>query len=214
VEYHKKTLKLTTEEALAKAEESCSLSQMWRILDCPPEEVHWADLEDLAAKAPERALLRWEEVKQAAREELQSGHRAASALEGYFPDAWECARFLAIRDDLIEALQPRNGVERQLIDQMAEARTHVLYWQRRLALRASVEPLRVRREVEERGDWETPRVSQAEDMDQSAAMVDRFNKIYVRTLRALCNLRKGSLAVVVQNAGQVNVGGQQVNVAR
>jgi hypothetical protein len=44
-------------------------------------------------------------------------------------------------------------------------------------------------------------------------MVDRFNKMFLRTLRALCNLRKVPLAVVVQNAGQVNVGGQQINVA-
>jgi hypothetical protein len=44
-------------------------------------------------------------------------------------------------------------------------------------------------------------------------MADRFNGIFLRTLRALCSLRKVPLAVVVQNAGQVNVGGQQVNVA-
>jgi hypothetical protein len=44
-------------------------------------------------------------------------------------------------------------------------------------------------------------------------MVDRFNRIFLRTLRALRDLRKVPLAVVVQNAGQVNVGQQQVNVA-
>jgi hypothetical protein len=35
--------------------------------------------------------------------------------------------------------------------------------------------------------------------------------IFPWTLRALCQLRKVPLAVVVQNAGQVNVGTQQVN---
>ena len=49
--------------------------------------------------------------------------------------------------------------------------------------------------------------------EQTRAMVDRFNRMFLRTLRTLCNLRKVPLAVVVQNAGQVNVGGQQVNMA-
>jgi hypothetical protein len=44
-------------------------------------------------------------------------------------------------------------------------------------------------------------------------MIDRFNKIVLRTLRALRDLRRYAPAVIVQNAGQVNVGGQQVNVA-
>ena len=43
-------------------------------------------------------------------------------------------------------------------------------------------------------------------------MVDRFNKIFLRTLRQLRDLRRYSRPVIVQNAGQVNVGGQQVNV--
>src|SRR5262249_21302094 len=53
-----------------------------------------------------------------------------------------------------------------------------------------------------------------EAVELAGAMADRFHKMLVRTLRALCDLRKVPLAVVVQNAGQVNVGGQQVNVAR
>jgi hypothetical protein len=43
-------------------------------------------------------------------------------------------------------------------------------------------------------------------------MVDRFNRVYLRTLRSLRELRRFTPAVVVQSAGQVNVGGRQVNV--
>jgi hypothetical protein len=43
-------------------------------------------------------------------------------------------------------------------------------------------------------------------------MVDRFNRIFLRTLRALRDLRRYTPAVIVQNAGQVNIGEQQVNV--
>lgn len=51
-------------------------------------------------------------------------------------------------------------------------------------------------------------------MALSATMVDRFSKLFVRTLRALQDLKRMAPQVVVQNAGQVNVGSQQVNVAR
>ena len=44
-------------------------------------------------------------------------------------------------------------------------------------------------------------------------MVDRFNRLLLRTLRALRDLRRYSSQVVVQNANQVNVGQQQVNVS-
>src|SRR5262245_55587761 len=73
----KHELGLSTQEAAAKAEERCPLSRVWKILDCPAEEVTWSDLEELARVSPERALERWEEVKQTAREELRSGDRAA-----------------------------------------------------------------------------------------------------------------------------------------
>jgi hypothetical protein len=56
-------------------------------------------------------------------------------------------------------------------------------------------------------------MSEAQAIEQAACMIDRFNKIFLRTLRALRDLRRYAPAVIVQNAGQVNVGGQQVNVA-
>jgi hypothetical protein len=45
------------------------------------------------------------------------------------------------------------------------------------------------------------------------ARTKRFNRIFLRTLRALRDLRRGPQPVLVQNAGQVNVAQQQVNVA-
>jgi hypothetical protein len=52
-----------------------------------------------------------------------------------------------------------------------------------------------------------------EAIEQAAGMVDRFNRIFLRTLRALRDLRRLPPAVIVAKADQVNVGGQQVNVA-
>src|SRR5262245_52201617 len=114
VNYHRKVLELSAEEALAKAEERCPLDRMWRTLDCPAEEVTWEGLEELNRTSPERALLRWEEVQQAAVEELRGGHRAARAVEERFARAYQRAQFLALREELAREWCPRNGIERQL----------------------------------------------------------------------------------------------------
>jgi hypothetical protein len=188
----KHELGMTTQEAVAKVDEPSGLSRLLQILDRPPEQVSWADLEEVARTCPERAVQRWEEVKHAALEELRSGHRAGGVLQGRDPHPWRLAQYLAIRAELTEGWQPRNGIERQLIDQMAQAQAAMHYWQEYLADRAC---------------------GRLQEADQAAAMVDRFQKMFLRTLRALCNMRKVPLAVVVQNAGQVNIGGQQVNLS-
>ncbi len=42
-------------------------------------------------------------------------------------------------------------------------------------------------------------------------MVDRFNRLFLRTLRALRDLRRYASSVTIQSAQQVNIGTQQVN---
>jgi hypothetical protein len=191
VSRYKCGLELSNSEAVAKAEEPSSLSRLWRVEDFPAEQVTWEALEELNRHSPERALQRWQEIKEAALEELRSGHAAGGVLQGDDPHPLRLARFLAIREELTEGLRPQNGVERQLIDTMAQALGGMFFWQEQLYANAAAvlyEPA------------------------EPAAMVDRFNKMFLRTLRALQDLRKAPLAVVVQNAGQVNVGRQQVNV--
>jgi hypothetical protein len=186
---------LSTEEALAKAAEPCSLSRAWRIEERQPEEVTWGDLEELRQRSPEQALALWEEVKKAAREELHSGHRAGGALLGPHPRAFDLARFLALREDLTEGWQPRDGVERQLIDQTAQAQAAMNFWLERHFSAASG------------GD--------TDESERAGAMAERFHKMFVRTLKLLQELRRHPPAVVVQNVGgQVNVAAaQQVNLA-
>lgn len=53
--------------------------------------------------------------------------------------------------------------------------------------------------------YELPRMSVGEAMEQ-AAMVDRFNRLFPRTRRALRNFRWYAPQVTMQNAGQVNIG--------
>lgn len=57
-----------------------------------------------------------------------------------------------------------------------------------------------------------PRLSEAEAFDQSMTMLERINRMSIRTIRALRDLKRFVPSVVVHNAGQVNVGEKQVNV--
>ncbi len=54
---------------------------------------------------------------------------------------------------------------------------------------------------------------QGRGLDQAAPMADRFHPLFLRALRGLRDLRRYAPSVVVQNAGQVNVGARQVNVS-
>jgi hypothetical protein len=185
---------LPTEEAAAKADEPPSLSERLRVMGRPAEELTWEDLQALVGKTGERSVDCWEDVRRAAREELRSGDRAGMVLLGRDPRPIDLTRFLAVREELADGWQPRNGIERQLIDQMAQAQAAMNVWLERLSLH---DPF-----------------ADPDAADKVGAMVERFGRMFTRQLRALCDLRKAPLAVVVQNVGgQVNVGQQQVNLA-
>jgi hypothetical protein len=205
VEHYRDVWKMSTPEAVAKVQESGPHYEA-SVLKGPADQVSWHGLEYVARQDPARAAARWEEVKEQALHEVRCGHRAAKAMEGYGSNCWARAQFLAMRRDLTEAWQPRNGVERQLIDMMAQAQTAQLYWLDILTLRCASQSVK-----REEGRWASVTVEDAEAIDQAAGMVERFQAMFLRTLKALRDLRRMP-GVVVQNAGQVNVGGQQVNV--
>jgi hypothetical protein len=213
LEYYREQYKLPPPEALAKVDSPFPPYLEENAVHGPADQVSWHDLGRLAEHKPELAEQCWERVKQAARDELASGHRAAKAMEGYYSHPWKRAQFLAVREQLAQEWRPRSGVEWQLIDTMAQAQTAMLTWMDTLATYTSLEVESRRHDLKERARWNPPRISENEAVDQAAAMVDRFNKSYLRTLRDLRDLRRYTPAVFVQNAGQVNVGGQQVNVA-
>jgi hypothetical protein len=212
VTYYKETCGLSAQEAVARTEAPAGPEYVQQIMQGPADEVSWDGLEYVLRTDPAQALQIWEWIKREARNELRSGHRAAKAVESYTSCTWERAEFMALRLDLVDAWQPRNGVERQLIDTMALAQTLMLQWSKKLSLYSTCDMVEREKEFGQ-PCWIPPNVSQAQATEQAAAMVDRFNRILLRTLRALRDLRRYTPAVIVRNAGQVNVGGQQVNVA-
>ena len=65
------------------------------------------------------------------------------------------------------------------------------------------------------GDWQPPRVTAIEYLEHCTQMADRFNRMFLRVLRQMRDLRRYSVPVTINNPKQVNIaadGGQQVNV--
>jgi hypothetical protein len=94
---------------------------------------------------------------------------------------------------------------------MATAHAEYLGWLERL--HAERQDRAVWTNILERNtvQYEPPRISSAEAVEEAAAMAERFHRLFVRAVRTLRELRRFTPSVVVQNAGQVNVGAQQVN---
>jgi hypothetical protein len=213
VDNYRKLYALSAEEAARRAAEG-SVACLEHALGCPPAQVIWFYLETLAQSDPQKALERWEEIKAAAREELQNGFRAAQVLDAGDSSCWERAQFLALRAELQEEWRPRNGLERQLIDQLAQHRTLMLHWQEMLAAYTGLARFAGKQASRGIGSDVPPRLSDAEAIDLAAGMVERFSRLYLRTHRALLDQRRLAPPVIVRRAGQVNIGAQQVNLAR
>lgn len=189
----------------------------------PPAALSWRHLAAVEAEdGGAAALAAWESVRRAARTELASGHRAAMVMEGAESSPMDRARFLAVWEALAAEWQPRGGIEWSLIDAMAQAQAAHGYWLGKLTERTQrevAEDVRDREKLSQQeqyhrwGEWLPARVTTAEAIAEASGMVDRFNRVFLRTLRQLRDLRRYS-PVVINNPGQVNVGGQQVNVSQ
>jgi hypothetical protein len=213
VDAYRKAYALPADEAARRAADSPAAS-LEHALSGPPDQVSWCDLDAIAQSDPQKARERWEEIKAAAREEVRNGFRAARALDVEDGSCWERAQFLALRAELQEEWRPRNGLERQLIDQLAQHRTLMLRWQELLVAYTGLARFAARQAARGAGTDVPPRLSDAEALDLAARMVERFARLYLRTHRALLDQRRLAPPVIVRRAGQVNIGAQQVNLAR
>jgi hypothetical protein len=211
VQTYREHFRLPAEEAVRRGAESDPAARE-RILHGPPDQVSWYDLDKLARADPEAAMRRWAEVKEAARGELRTGQRAARTVEGWPGTCWGRAQFLAARAELVESLRPRHAAELLLIDQMAVAQVQLWDWQQTLVAYAQVAVPGAKGDPRRGSAPGPPRVSDAAALEQAAAMVERFQRLFHRALSALQGLRRQA-AVVVRRAGQVNVGHQQINVS-
>jgi hypothetical protein len=103
-----------------------------------------------------------------------------------------------------------------LVDMLAQSYTAYLFWLQQMHTQASTDAMvqDYRREKRNGYKWEPLRIGEAAAIEMSAAMADRFNRMFLRTMRQIRDLRRYAPQVTINNPGQVNIGAQQVNAAQ
>ncbi len=195
--------------------------------DRPPEQVSWHDLQNTLEADSARGAVLWQSVKDEARRELAAGVRAATTLERPLAATpFERAQYLAIVGALTEALHPRDGLERLLVQQMASAYEQHLRWQTLAVHRVEENAWHGERDIRRALDrmsprqreqhqdlegWLPPRQTDAEAIEQAVLIADRYQRSFLRLMKAYRDNRRLFGALIVAG-GQVNIGDKQVNV--
>jgi hypothetical protein len=182
-----------------------------RVRTAPPEQLSWSTLAQAAKHDPALTLEAWEQIKDAARQELASGHRTAQSLERA-GTPWDRARFLALRDAFRADWQPSGEVEAALIDLLAQSYSAYLQWSERLSLYVDSQCVTEDVKLKQDGYWMPPRVSEAKWMTWCAEQANAAYRRFVMTLKTMQDLRRLP-SVSIASVGQVNVAQQQVNVS-
>lgn len=227
--------KLSLEEAMERAFRACenheeAAQQIQALMRLPADEIDFADLYELFEFAPRQAEKLWERFKREGRKEFESGHLAANITfpVGYMKQMWNIARYLGVRESFINDWKPKGGIEVALIDMMAQSYFQWQYWLEQTVKRSQTpereehpdyqEWQRKRKKFKEDnwtdGRWLRPYVSEERAIEHAVKMADRFNRIFMRTLRQLRDLRR--YTVTINNPKQVNIAtndGKQINMS-
>jgi hypothetical protein len=227
---------LSIEEARRRAFHPCTnaeeaVKEFDSLLSLPLESLNFVDLIELHSLAPRAAEWFWERAKHEGRAEFESGHLAANITfpVGYMKGLWNIARYLGLRESFIDDWQPKGGIEIALIDMMAQTYFQWQYWLEQTVKRSETQPREEHHAYKEwkrhqqemakmkswdSGYWFPSYVTEQQDIEHAVQMADRFNRIFMRTLRQLRDLRRYS-PVTINNPNQVNIaadGGKQINV--
>lgn len=203
------------------------------MMQLPLENLNFIDLQELQNLAPRVAERFWERAKREGSNEFISGHLGANITfpVGYMKQLWNIARYLGVRDSFIDEWNPKGGIEIALIDMMTQSYFQWQYWLEQTVKRSETKERyehpeysdwKSRRQEHNKamgwtvdGHWFRPYVSEQQAIEHAVQMADRWNRIFMRTLRQLRDLRRYT-PVTINNPNQVNIaadGGQQVNVA-
>jgi hypothetical protein len=232
----KDTLVPSTDTLEEKVDRELSQTLSWDV-----DNLSWYGMDRLFRADPDLAEQVWDEVKEAAARDFESGHFAAELFErtGWQKNVWKRAHFVAVFQMMVEAYDPRDAIELQMVEVAAVEYFLWRHWTQEHLQRAMSEPRResydyqewrekeketwCRRSGQKRpiqgqwiaGAWEMPYQREADAVEQAAELAERFRRGYHAAIRALRDWRR--YPVIVQNAGQVNIaadGGQQVNVQK
>ena len=228
---------MSIEEAREKAFHRCENTEeakkiFQKVMSYPFHNIFFSDLHSLYGYAPRVAERLWETVKDEAQTEFESGHLAANTMfpVHYMKSAWSIAKYLGLRESFIAEWQPRGGIELSLIDMLAQTFFQWQYWLEETIKRSQTRPREEHYEYQkwkqwnektknskswQDGYWFPTYVSEQQDIEHAVQMADRFNRIYMPTLRQLRDLRRYA-PVTINNPNQINIandGGQQVNIS-
>ncbi len=159
------------------------------IFETPPEQRNFEQLEWLARKDPQVAYELWEETKEIAESDLDTGWMAGRTIEPLGRSAWERACFLAIRSRLMAAWPPRNPGEMLLIDELAQYEILRRHWVAVLTrLSRDRYMLSSMTKMVDLDHKQT--LSMAQATFEASRMVERMQRFYQTTLRSLIRVRK------------------------
>ncbi len=189
-----------------------------QLLDAAPAGIEWRELSYAEQVEPGTGFEVYDHIKQLAREDLESGERAADVVASSMMRPWIKARYLALRESFITDWRPTGSIEMRLIEMMAHLYTTYEHWMELSVQRVAIECQEETYQIKERGGkWRAVSVTGDADAQQATEMADRYNRLFLRTLRQLRDLRRYNLPVTINNPQQVNIaadGGQQVNVQK
>lgn len=224
---------MSADEARAAAYHACKDEEeakrlYHKLMSYPLDCLDFVQLYELWPVAPRIAESIWEMIKAEASDRFASGHLATEAMypEHYMRTAWNVASYLGLRESFISEWRPRGGLELSLIDMLAQAFLQYQYWVKQSVLRTETQareehPDYSRWKADRKaagwlhGYWDVPYVREQEAVEHAAQMAERWNRIYMRTLRNLRDLRRYQVPVTINNPRQVNIAansGRQVNV--
>jgi hypothetical protein len=187
-------------------------------------EVKWDDVMAAHQVDPEQSVLCVQAIYDRAGDFIKAGLFASKGLDLHLP--FERGQFSYIRVRFQEEWEPRGGIEASMVDRLAQCYFAWQYWFARSFQVANnqdtVIEQRAKNKKSERtrydeGDWQPPRITAMEYLDHCTQMADRFNRMFLRVLRQMRDLRRYSVPVTINNPKRLNIaaeGGQQVNVRK
>jgi len=188
------------------------------------DQVSWYALSRLMEDEPERGERLWQSIRDDAANELRRGVRSSRSVERFGAGPFDRARLVVIVKSLSASLAPRDGLEELLIHQMACAYELHLHWQECASARAQQDEWegerdrrnavrnmsdRQRERYESDHGWLPPRVSTAEAIDQAVMIADRYQRSFLRLMKAYRDNRRLFNSLIVAG-GQVNIAEQQI----
>jgi hypothetical protein len=180
--------------------------------DKSPQNVSWSDLTTMEGDEPGSGKEAWKVVKQEASRHLESGHRAARTFDKR-KTPWDEAQFHVLRTSFVDDCQPTNAVEGRLVDMLAVIYSAWEWWFELSMIFATNTGVDVQTTLDQEGLWHPPRLDTVRTQELAVSMADRYHRQFMRTLRALRDLRRYAPAVNIGNAEQVNIAAQQINTA-